>query len=250
MVDRGIAAPGTQQPHISDETEPKQRWYSSFLKETRSKVVAGVAAIIAAGLIANGKDSVEWMGDRIAALRDSIVQPVIVATLEDQLGDPESALSSGIQSAIEARINSNAGSVFAGAFLLSDAKRRHTVPFYLPIEHIVELSLDVRGLKDGEVIQISSENSRDITRVINRDGNFTIDEIRQLPEANGAELEAVRDVLAVSEVQGLSEFYFPIHLDLTYSADNVASGSEDGLKSEVRIEFVGVLSPPIRHVRN
>ena len=250
--DDAVQTPPDQDQEVTQtDNGTKAGVLSSLLKETRGQFLAAIAAVLVAAIVVQFTGAVSWLGLRLVELRNRIVEPVVLSTIDAQISANDSMLSIAVREAIEDRVNSHAGSVFAGSFSLSRGSARYTIPFFLPEGHEVELSVHVEGLINNEVLKITSPNPVRGSRTIESDGSFDIVGIRQFTEDDRGDLAGPQNYMSVSQVRGRSRFFFPVHMDLSISEQSLSNRSEPEfieLQSEVRVEFVGLLSPPIQRM--
>ena len=239
----------------SADAAPAPSPVRTFLSATMGRLTVALAAILAAAIVSTMTDMGAWLGGRAADLRDRLVRPVVAAMLEEQLAEPSSPLRLGISDTFESLVSDQAGTIAAGSFVLSEAKRTHVIPFYLPPGHVIELTMRLQGLDHpGEVVRITYVDPTVAPSELTFDFVYSFevtlpdaDEIAAQPAPTPG--DALGTQVTTLDLGGHTRHYFPLTISLAFSEEAV-TGASDGagarLRSEVYVEFVGLLSPPVR----
>ncbi|KIT16624.1 hypothetical protein [Jannaschia aquimarina] len=160
------------------------------------------------------------------------------------------AMAERIDAALDARV----GTAMAGELRFSSQEPTRTLRFYVPADHQVDMSLRVRDLEEGEVIRVGAGSFGGAgggEAIIDRNGVFDVSELRQPSEGMIGVGANPLGAPSLEEEQGRMRNLLPLTLRLSHPDEVLVAASDarsarPALRSEARVEFVALLTPPLK----
>ncbi|WP_372088594.1 hypothetical protein P7L79_03600 (plasmid) [Tistrella mobilis] len=234
---------------IYHQSEYKNVLHPSNLRKYLMDIFQHKTIIIISGIVISlctflYNSVVDYVRHSITEISRSYLSHIIITDLDDE----NSLLNQTIDRKIEDKIDRTTAYVIAGMIQLSTTLPRQVLAFYLPEGHKVDLELDISGLEEGEVLKISTNRPTLLNNKIDRDGSYSIKDIRQ--SFTDILEEEVNFSPHPERMEGQTKNYFPVVVSLSKSENSlnrdVQMHDDKVITSLVTVKYVGMMSPPVR----